>query len=59
MDVQHVGTEWELDEPIVPREVIESYPAAENNSKRGGAYVFISVTLVFVHNIIPSFSTFL
>ena len=45
MDVQLVGTEWELDEPIVPREVIESHPAAENNSKRGGAYVFISVTL--------------
>ena len=45
MDVQLVGTEWELDEPIVPGEVIETHPAAENNSKRGGAYVFISVTL--------------
>ena len=45
MDVQLVGTEWELDEPIVPGEVIETHPAAENNSKRSGAYVFISVTL--------------
>ena len=46
MNVQLVGTEWVSDDGgIVPGETMEVHPVAENNSKRSGAYVFISITL--------------
>ena len=47
MDVHLVGTEWVSDEGIVPGETREVHPAAENSSKRVGAYVFISISFSF------------
>lgn len=44
IDVRIVGTEVASDVGLVPGEFIDIRPAAQNGSKRVGAYVFLSVT---------------
>ena len=47
MDVRLIGTEWDQEKPMVPGETIDVHPAAKNDSKRVGAYVFISLSTTY------------